>query len=81
MMHMRPKLGTFDGEADDQPLDRTGCLAIHDSETPCHLQHGSRFEAYHQYLVEHPEVVLAHYQRHCPNASGMRFCTESGVGC
>ena len=38
---MRPKLDTFDGEADDQRLDRTGCIAIHDSETACHLQHGS----------------------------------------
>ena len=36
---MRPKLGTFDGENDDQPLDRTGYLEIHDSE-----KHGNTFE-------------------------------------
>ena len=39
-------------------------------ESPC--------EAYHQYLVEHPEAVLAHHQPHCPNASGVRICTGSG---
>ena len=31
--------GTFDGENDDQPLDRTGYLEIHDSE-----KHGNTFE-------------------------------------
>ena len=30
-----------------------------------------KLEAYHQYLVEHPETLLARHQQDGPNASGV----------
>ena len=82
MMHMKPKLGTFWWWSWWSTIGQNWLPCdpwFWDAMPPAAWE--SPFEAYHQYLVEHPEVVLAHYQRHCPNASGMRICTESGVGC
>lgn len=38
-----------------------------------------KLEAYHQYLVEHPETLLARHQQDGPNASGV-WILDRGFG-